>query len=119
MIQEKKPLDIYIEQLPEITDILDLEVPATFLLIRPDSIDHEVKTASGLILTTSEQVKQMILARGIVVRHGMNCQEVKSDYIVYFYKNESKGAFKAKNSEGIYEVYQLYQEYSIHAYIKR
>lgn len=119
MIGEKKPLDVYIDQLPEIEDILDLEVPATLLLIRPDNIDQEVKTASGLIISRSEEVKMMTLAKGTVVKHGSSCQEIRTDYTVFFYKNESKGSFRAKNSEGVYEVYQLYQEYSIHAYLKK
>lgn len=119
MIGDKKPLDIYIEQLPEITDILDLNVPNTLLLVRPDSIENEVKTASGLIISRSEEVKQMTLARGVVVKHGKDCQEIKTDYIVFFYKRESKGSFKSKSNDGEWEVYQLYQEYSIHAYLKK
>lgn len=115
--EEKKPLDIYIGLLPEIEDILDLKTPGQLLLIRPDNIDHEVKTTSGLILTHTDEVKQRVLAKGTVVCHGSGCQDIHTDDIVYFYKPESKGSFKAKNSEGVYEVYQLYQEYSIHAYI--
>lgn len=119
MTQEKKPLDIYIEQLPEVTDILDLVVPATFLLIRPENINHEVKTTSGLIITQSEEVKQMTLAKGVVVKHGKDCQEIRTDDTVYFYKRESQGSFKVKNTEGEWEVYQLYQEYAIKAYLKK
>ena len=115
--QESKPLDLYIQQLPEIVDILDLKVPGTMLLIRPDNINHEVKTQSGLILTQTEEVKQMMLAKGVVVKHGNQCQEVHTDDTVYFYKRSSQGSFKAKSTEGEYEVYQLYQEYDMKAYI--
>lgn len=115
--QEKKPLDLYIEQLPEIEDILDLKVPGTMLLVRPDNINHEVKTKSGLYLTQSEEVKQMMLAKGTVVRHGIQCNEIHTDHTVYFYKQSSKGSFKAKNADGEYEVYQLYQEYDMYAYL--
>lgn len=115
--QENKPLDLYIEQLPEIADILDLKVPGTMLLIRPDNINQEVKTQSGLILTQSEEVKQLMLAKGVVVRHGKQCTEIYTDHIVYFYKRSSKGSLKAKNTEGDYEVYQLYQEYDMYAYL--
>lgn len=117
MTEEKKPLDVYIEQLPEIADILDLKVPSTFLLIRPENINHEVKTASGLYLARTEDVQQMTLAKGVVVRHGKDCQEVKTDDTVYFYKRESQGSFRSKNADGVWEVYQLYQEYAIKAYL--
>lgn len=119
MTQEKKPLDLYIEHLPEVEDILDLHVPGTLLLVRPENINHEVKTASGIILARPEEVQQMVLAKGVVVKHGKDCQEVRTDNTVYFYKRESKGSFKSKNTEGGWEVYQLYQEYSIHAYLSK
>lgn len=119
MTSEKKPLDLYIEQLPEIEDILDLNVPATLLLVRPDNIDNEIKTAAGIILPKSEETKKLMLAKGVVVKHGKDCQEIKTDYTVYFYKIESKGSFKSRNTEGEWEVYQLYQEYSIHAYLRK
>jgi len=119
MIQEKKPLDIYIEQLPAVEDILDLKVPSTYLLIKPDNINQEVKTASGLILARTEEVQALTLARGVVVKHGKDCQEVKTDDTVYFYKRESQGSFKAKNAEGEWEVYQLYQEYAIKSYLRK
>lgn len=115
--EQKKPLDVYIELLPEVEDILDIKVPGQVLLIRPDNIDHEVKTKSGLILTHTEEVKEKMLARGVVVRHGKRCEEISTDDIVYFYKRDSRGSFKAKNSEGVYEVYQLYQEYSVEAFL--
>lgn len=115
--EEKKPLDIYVGLLPEVEDILDIKTPGQLLLIRPDNIDQEVKTTSGLILTHTDEVKQRVLARGVVVCHGSGCQDIHTDDIVYFYKVDSKGSFKSKSSEGTYEVYQLYQEYSIHAFI--
>ncbi len=118
-MEERKPLDIYIEQLPEIEDILDLHVPGTFLLVKPDNINAEVKTASGLILGRTEEVQQLILAKGVVVKNGKDCQEIKTDDAVYFYKRESQGSFKAKNAEGEWEVYQLYQEYAVKAYLKK
>lgn len=116
---EKKPLDIYIEQLPEVEDILDLKVPSTYLLIKPDNINTEVKTTSGIILAKTEEVQMMTLARGVVVRHGKDCQEIRTDDVVYFYKRESQGSFKSKDSEGQWEVYQLYQEYAIKSYLRK
>lgn len=123
--------------LPEIGNILDLSVPATFVLIKPYFIDKTDIEVNGTKLLLPDAamvdhytsmkadaaidaiVENRVLSSGVVVTAGQRCDEIKAGMEVYFYKSSSKGAFTSKNEEGAMEIYQLYQEYDIHAFITK
>ncbi len=128
-------MDLIIDRLPEIEDILDLKVPATFVLVKPYYIfkDKEEKSGSGIympnrtLVNALEQKKatpddipeSSLLSKGVVVAVGKRCDEITAGMEVFFYKGagHTKGAFTSKNEDGEKEIYQLYQEYDIHAYL--
>jgi hypothetical protein len=129
-------IDPFIDKLPEIDDILDLRVPATFVLVKPYIINKDVVTDAGIYIPDAsilnsynkktsnpapEIPESSVLSKGVVVTVGQNCSEIKAGMEVFFYKGQghTKGAFTSRNAERVKEVYQLYQEYDIHAYLQK
>lgn len=105
-----------IHLLPEVKDILDLQVTGQLLLIKPLEIAL-VKTKTGIILeggAQTEAIKNTVLQKGVIVNVGSKITDLKPGMAVLFFKASVQGRLIRQGTD----VYVIMAEYDIHAYIK-
>lgn len=114
--QEVSVADALVNFLPEVKDILDLQVTGQNVLVKPFEVVL-AKTASGIILeggTNTDKLKSMVLQKGVVVNVGNKVSDIKVGMTVFFFKHAAGGRLFRQGSD----VYSELGEYDIQAYLK-
>lgn len=105
-----------IYMIPEVEDILDIQVQADKILIKPCP-ESLPKTKGGVLLpeTTEDKIKQTMLTKGVIVNVGAKVEDksLLPGVTVFYFKANSMGALRQGE-----DVYMLFNEYHIEARFK-
>jgi len=107
--------DVALQIVPEVDDIMDVQVTNQLVLVKPFIVET-IKTANGIILDGGadlDKMKSAMLQRGIVVNAGIKCNEVKIGMTVFYFKSNFQGMIRQEN-----ELYFLLNEYDIRMFLK-